>query len=195
MLTKRKPIKICFLGDYKIGKRTYIAYLKNKKFVDFKKRRVSWGAPYAFVKMSINEETYKVHIFYQTSFLMKIFLNKQADYVIKSFFQKADGILLMYNITNRTSFEQIKLYLVRTIEVIKSKSLSSGFFKNIAEQLPFKFVLVGNKCDLDKERKVSEEGGQRLAKDIGNIPFYEVSCVTGANVFKSFENLIINCTT
>lgn len=186
-------MKICILGDFAVGKRTYIAYLKTKKFIDFKKRVVDWGAPYAFVKMLINGEKYRVHIFYQTTFMMRIFLNNQADYAVKSFFQKANGLMLMYDITNRSSFEQIKPYVVRTVEVINNKSVSGGFFKNIAEQLAFNSILIGNKCDLDSDRQISKDGGQRLAKDIGDISFYETSCVTGQNVFEAFEDFIRNC--
>jgi hypothetical protein len=36
---------------------------------------------------------------------------------------------------------------------------------------------VANKCDLEGERKVSKEEGQKLAIEYGNIPFIEVSAL------------------
>lgn len=42
-------------------------------------------------------------------------------------------------------------------------------------------LLVGNKCDLEDERCISKEEGQRLAKE-WNIPFMETSAKTLHNV-------------
>ena len=44
-----------------------------------------------------------------------------------------------------------------------------------------KVVLVGNKTDLESERKVSYEDGKRLAENFG-ISFFEVSAKSGENV-------------
>ena len=52
-------------------------------------------------------------------------------------------------------------------------------------------VLIGNKCDLEKERKVSKEEGENLAQKYG-IPFYETSAKTGANVQEAFTESLKN---
>ena len=52
-------------------------------------------------------------------------------------------------------------------------------------------VLIGNKCDLNKERKVSTEEGENLAKNYG-MPFYETSALTGVNVQKAFTQSLKN---
>ena len=51
-----------------------------------------------------------------------------------------------------------------------------------------KVVLVGNKTDLQNERKVMFEDGKRLADNFG-ISFFEVSAKSGENVQEVFTAL------
>lgn len=46
-------------------------------------------------------------------------------------------------------------------------------------------VLIANKSDLSN-KQVSSEDGKRLA-DVNNLPFFEVSAMTGENVNNAFE--------
>ncbi len=49
-------------------------------------------------------------------------------------------------------------------------------------------ILVGNKCDLEEERKVSTEEGMELAKHF-EIPFLETSAKNSVNVESSFVTM------
>ena len=50
-------------------------------------------------------------------------------------------------------------------------------------------ILVGNKCDLDDERKVSTEAAQEFA-DTYNMKYYEASAKTTHNVDAFMEEII-----
>ena len=50
------------------------------------------------------------------------------------------------------------------------------------------FVLVGNKIDLENERKVSTEEGQNLANEF-NMDFLETSAKTGENIENIFQKI------
>lgn len=52
-----------------------------------------------------------------------------------------------------------------------------------------KFVLIGNKIDLEEMRKVSTEQGMELAKEIGAVAFIETSAKTGENVNEMFNKI------
>ena len=90
--------------------------------------------------------------------------------------KKADCAYFVYQITNRESFENISNW----IETCKSSAQGEVLM-----------VLIGNKCDLEKERKVSKEEGENLAQKYG-IPFYETSAKTGANVQEAFTESLKN---
>ena len=91
------------------------------------------------------------------------------------YYKKADGILLVYDITNEKSFENIKGYY---FEQIKEKCK-----KNI------KIIVLGNKTDLEEDRKVNPKEGANFAAKNGYM-FLETSCLKNRNVADSFETLI-----
>ena len=51
------------------------------------------------------------------------------------------------------------------------------------------FILVGNKADLESERVVSKEDGERMAKQLG-CKFLETSAKTRQNVNEIFQELV-----
>lgn len=48
--------------------------------------------------------------------------------------------------------------------------------------------MIGNKCDWEDKRVISEEQGQALADELG-IPFLEVSAKSNINIDKAFYSL------
>ena len=67
----------------------------------------------------------------------------------ESYYQKADAILLVYDISNKKSFEQLKNYYCPKIE---------EYFK-----INISIILLGHKADKENERQVSIEEGADLA--------------------------------
>ncbi|XP_014903834.1 ras-related and estrogen-regulated growth inhibitor isoform X3 [Poecilia latipinna] len=78
---------------------------------------------------------------------------KSSEASIESSIRWADGFLLLYSITQRSSF----------LEIPRLKTL----IDQTKQSLVFPTVLVANKADLEVGRKVTTEEGQRLAKDLG----------------------------
>lgn len=91
------------------------------------------------------------------------------------YYQKADGVLLVYDITNQASFDEIKNY----------------YSKQIKDRCKFgvKVLLLGNKTDLEDERKISPETGANYAAE-NDFMFIETSCLKNENVAGGFETLI-----
>lgn len=50
-------------------------------------------------------------------------------------------------------------------------------------------VIVGNKCDLDQDRRVSFVDAVRLAESLGHLPYYETNALDGSNVHAAFTDL------
>ncbi|XP_044213244.1 EF-hand calcium-binding domain-containing protein 4B isoform X1 [Thunnus albacares] len=93
--------------------------------------------------------------------------------ITKQFFRKADGVVVMYDITAEQSFTAVRQWLT---------SVKEGAGEDIT------IMLLGNKTDKEIERQVEKGVGERLAKDC-QMTFYECSACSGHNVVESMVHL------
>jgi Ras-related protein Rab-8A len=93
--------------------------------------------------------------------------------ITTSYFRGAQGILLVYDVTDRRSFESIRNWMNQIMQ---------------HADIHVNKILVGNKCDMLDEKVVSTSEGQKLAAEF-NVPFWECSAKTDINVDQSFQNL------
>ena len=88
--------------------------------------------------------------------LIDISGNEKFRQIIKGYFKSSDGILIIYDITNRQSFENVKMWINFINENIKDKNKCV-------------IILIGNKLDLiEKEnnlRKVKEEEAKEICSN------------------------------
>lgn len=92
-----------------------------------------------------------------------------------SYYKNANAILLVYDITEQSSFEEVKNYYCQTIKELCKKDIP--------------IILLGNKADLNKSREVKTKEGIQFALD-QNYKFKETSCLKNENVADAFEALI-----
>ena len=100
---------------------------------------------------------------------------ERYESLISIYYKEADCCLLIYDISSEKSFEKIKNHYIKKIK---------DNCNNIK-----KVVLLGNKTDLENERKISKEEGVKLALKHGYI-FMETSCKDNYNVSDAFTTLI-----
>jgi small GTP-binding protein len=93
--------------------------------------------------------------------------------ITRQYYKDANGVLLVYDITNRESFDNIKTW---ESEVKNNSPEDAVLF------------LVGNKTDNSKEREVTSQEGKKLAEDLG-LFFIEVSAKNGDNIHILFEKI------
>ncbi|XP_052388137.1 EF-hand calcium-binding domain-containing protein 4B [Carassius gibelio] len=93
--------------------------------------------------------------------------------ITKQFFRKADGVVVVYDITNEQTFTAVRQWLV---------SVQEG----AGEDIPI--MLLGNKTDLDGQREVPLGLAEKLAKDFQLI-FYECSAFSSNNVTESMIHM------
>ena len=102
--------------------------------------------------------------------------------ITASYYRGGNGILVVYDITDRESFNNLNSWL---IEIEKSAN------KNVYK------ILIGNKCDLEEKRAVTYQEGKDFA-DSNGMKFIETSAKTCQQVNEAFEALtqeIIKITT
>jgi len=101
----------------------------------------------------------------------------QEDYsgMRDQYMRTGQGFLIVYSITSRASFTnagQLRQHVSRVKD---------------CDELPV--VFVGNKTDLEDERVVSKEEGQKLAEQY-HSPFFETSAKDRVNLESCFQELV-----
>jgi small GTP-binding protein len=97
----------------------------------------------------------------------------------KPYFNGADGMILVFDVTRSSTFSNVKNWYNTTIKF----GLSA---------IPR--VLVGNKTDLKDERKIILPMANHLSEEL-NAPYFETSALTGDGVddiFEKIANLVYN---
>ncbi|XP_014772441.1 ras-related protein Rab-28 [Octopus bimaculoides] len=97
--------------------------------------------------------------------------------MLENYIYGAQGIILVYDITNYISFENLEDWLL----TINRSSLHSG-------KSPSHLALVGNKVDLEHVRAVSEERHVKFAAD-HNMSNHFISAKTGEYVSVCFQRI------
>ncbi|BES99146.1 unnamed protein product [Nesidiocoris tenuis] len=93
--------------------------------------------------------------------------------ITTAYYRGAMGIMLVYDITNEKSFDNIKNW-IRNIEENATTDVEK--------------MLLGNKCDAAEKRVVSREKGEQLAIEYG-IKFMETSAKDSINVETAFFSI------
>lgn len=158
-------LKILTIGESAVGKTCILLRFTDNKFM--KNHLTTIGIDYKSKTIKVKNMSVKLKIWDTAG-------QERFRNITQQYYKGADGILLVYDITDRNSFEKVREWM---------KQIQSNTSKEKVG-----LILVGNKCDLE-ERQVSTEEGQALAKEFG-ILFSETSAYKDVNVNECFENLV-----
>ena len=117
--------------------------------------------------MTINDKLIRVKIWDTAG-------QEQYKALTKNFYRNSDGVIIVYDVTNKSTFEKVQ-------EWVQSIGENTDSEKNIQK------VLVGNKIDLP--RQVTTEEGKKLS-DMYNIPFYEASAKDNIGIEDFMKKII-----
>ena len=167
MVEEEPPLyKILLLGDSTVGKTCFLLRYTDDTFLDLHMATI--GLDYRLKTMILDDHK-----------IVKVQLWDTAGQdkfraITRNYYKGARGIILIYDVTNIKSYENIKKW----INEIKEE---------ISEEVTI--VLIGNKIDNEGERKISKEQGDKLANDY-NVTFFETSAKTGKGINESVFYLI-----
>ena len=150
-------IKIMILGNYSVGKTSFLIRFTKNKFDETYLATI--GIDYKYRIINIENKQYKL-MFYDTVG------EERYKSIPKNHIKNVQGIILMYDITNKKSFDSI-IDWISDVKEIKGEN--------------FPMILVGNKIDLNESREVTEEMGYELAEK-NQIEFFETSNKDGTNI-------------
>ncbi|XP_019865262.1 ras-related protein Rab-37 isoform X2 [Aethina tumida] len=155
-------VKVMLLGDSGVGKTCILMRFRDGLFlggnfistvgVDFRNKVVS-----------VDQTRVKLQIWDTAG-------QERFRSVTHAYYRDAHALLLLYDVTNKTSYDNIRAWLGEIREYAQDDVV---------------IMLLGNKADCGSDRAVRREEGERLAKEY-NVTFMETSAKSGQNVELAF---------
>ena len=159
--------KIIIVGDLSSGKTNIVTQYISHKFVQDSQPTI--GVEMFNKDFQINEDKVSAQIWDTAG-------QEKYNALTSSYYKGAKGALVVYDITQESTFLKVEQFV---------KDLREKSDKNVY------MILVGNKIDLEENRKVSKEEGKILADKL-KMGFFEVSAKNGTGIEDLFKNLIDN---
>lgn len=157
-------VKILTLGDSSVGKSSIILRYVNKKFIEVFQTTI--GLDFKSKMLEYRGKTFELRI-YDTAG------QERFKAVSRQYYKNAEGIILVYDVSDRDTFLQIETWLGDLEQNKKKKA---------------QIILVGNKIDLPN-RKVDTSEAKNIADKYG-VRYLEVSAKTGHNIDEIFNNIL-----
>ena len=156
-------LKYIIIGDASVGKSNILLkYAHNQFKAEY---QLTIGVEFGAKNIKIKDKIYRIQIWDTAG-------QENFRSITRAYYKNSVCALVVYDITNRQSFENVNAW----IEDCKSQSPSTILM-----------ALVGNKIDLDSSRAVSTEEGEDFA-NMNGMPFFETSAKSGENIDSIFTN-------
>ena len=158
--------KVLLLGDSSVGKTCFLMKYTDEAFQETHMATI--GLDYRLKSMKLkNGKTVKIQIWDTAG-------QDRFRAITKNYYKGSHGIILIYDITNPKTFQNI-----------------TDWVSQVREEASHNVViyLIGNKIDLSNERNVSTEEGKELAEKLG-LPFNEASALDGTNINETFDDMV-----
>ena len=149
--------KLIFIGDSSVGKSCLTAKAVKNNFEEYYQATV--GFEFLTFNMKVNDKVIKLQIWDTCG--QEIYKS-----LISNFYRNSSLAVLVYAIDNKESFNHVENWL---------NDLKSQANPDV------RIFLVGNKADLEEDRKIGKEEGQKYKEDQHLDLFMETSAKTGHN--------------
>ena len=148
-----KSLKIVLLGESMVGKSSIVHRICDSKFIEHLSPTII--IEYFNYITRVNKDLIIRMQIWDTAGQEKF------DSIVKQYYQSSDFGICIYAIDDLQSFDKLKDW------VYKAKDNNSN---------DIKCILLGNKSDLESNRKISSYEGENFAKENKFVLFREISC-------------------
>jgi len=153
--------KYIIIGDMSVGKSCVSTRLTQNVFASDRMHTI--GVEFATKIFQVTDQKIKFQIWDTAG-------QERFRAVTRSYYRGSQGIILIYDITRRSTFNHVKNWLADAKTLVHPYGV---------------FMLIGNKSDLTKQREVSFEEANKYAEENG-IDFFETSAKSGQNIEAAF---------
>ena len=158
-------LTIALIGNSGVGKSNILSRLLKNEFIE--NSNITISVDFCVKSLKVENKIVKTQIWDTAG------VEKYRN-IIEHYYNGASGAFVVYDITNKDSFDKIDEFIQNFIK------------KNIKNA---HIIIIGNKCDLEDKRQITKEQGELKAKKYG-ADFMETSAFSGENIDKAFEKLI-----
>lgn len=155
-------LKLLVVGDYGVGKTSFINQFVEKTFYETQPATI--GIDFKTKIVKIHNHKTKVQLWDTVG-------QEKYNSVATSLLAKANGIILMFDVTNYDSFSNLHTW----IEMINDKCDKANI------------LIVGNKSDLTERKCVSAGDMTRAHSD---YHYKEVSAKTGSGIHEAIKDML-----
>ena len=158
-------VKFIVVGDTMVGKSNIIYRFIHNEFKPNQFATV--GVEYAVKNIIYNNTNYSVKVFDTAG-------QENFKSLTRGYFKGSAVALVVYDITQESSFENVERWVSDCRDSAPSTVL---------------IALIGNKSDLEKERKISKEKAKEFAKE-NDMIFFETSALNGNGIENAFNKCV-----
>ena len=158
-------LKYIIIGEPSVGKSNLLMKFANNKFTEDYQATI--GVEFGAKNITIDDQIFRIQLWDTAG-------QENFRSITRAYYKNSVCAMLVYDITNRSSFENLQDWL-----------------KDIISQSPktVLIILLGNKIDLKEKREVEYEEGEQFAQKNGLI-FMETSAKTGEGVEEIFKKSV-----
>ena len=157
-------LKLLLLGDSSVGKTSILLQYIGNKF--YESNISTTGVDYMEKIIDYNKFKIKLQIWDTSG-------EEKFRTITKNFYRNADGLLVVFDLTKKESYDHIKSWINEAKE----------------NNDKLKTILIGNKLDLKDERIVAIDVAKQFAEK-NNLKYIETSAKDGTNINESFQAII-----
>ena len=162
-------LKLIIIGDSGVGKSNFLFKFIEGQFSPAHVATIGFDYKSKIIILPQSKKKVKLQIWDTAGQEKYMSLNKNI-------LQRVQGVILMYDITKRETFERLNIWL--------------KIIKQMISEIPI--ILVGNKLDEENSeengRLVEYNEGEAFAKD-HQFQFIEASALNGTNIDEVFNNI------
>lgn len=171
-MMKKHIFKILILGDTGVGKTSIMNQYVNKRFSGQYKATI--GADFMTKNVVVDDKSVTLQVWDTAG-------QERFQSLGVAFYRGSDACVLVFDITSEKTFDNLNMW--------KEEFLTQASPKNPDD---FPFIILGNKCDEQSQRVVSEMKINYWCKT-RNLPYFGISAKDNINIEQAFTELVKKC--